>query len=85
MSKNSIIKELKDYTYLFDFYVKYYKDELKGDCDDNVTRVHSRFVKYLRGKIYNCAEKLLELEEEMHDEVIRKSFKDIQTEKHLKD
>lgn len=59
--EQSIKKELQEHCYLFDFYSKHYKDELKGDCNDNVTRVHSRFVNYLRTKIYNCAEKLLEL------------------------
>lgn len=53
-----LIEQLKDYTYLFDFYEKHYK-ELK---DNDSMRVHSRFVGYLRDKIYECADKLLRLE-----------------------
>ena len=47
-----LIEQLKDYTYLFDFYKKHY----------NSLMVHSRFVDHLRNKIYECADKLLRLE-----------------------
>lgn len=52
-----LIEKLKDYTYLFDFYEKHYK-ELK--TNDRMM-VHSRFVSYLRDNIYDCADKLLRL------------------------
>lgn len=52
------IEQLKDYTYLFDFYKKHY-EELKLY---NSMMVHSKFVDHLRDKIYECADKLLRLE-----------------------
>lgn len=54
-----LIEQLKDYTYLFDFYEKHYR-ELK--LHNNKMMVHSRFVDYLRDKIYECTDKLLRLE-----------------------
>ena len=54
-----LIEQLKDYTYLFDFYEKHYR-ELK--LHNNSLMVHSRFVEHLQDKIYNCADKLLRLE-----------------------
>lgn len=59
MTEQILIEKLKDYTYLFDFYVKHY-EELK--LANNKMKVHSRFVDHLRDKIYECSDKLLRLE-----------------------
>lgn len=57
--EQTLIEQLKDYAYLFDFYKKHY-EELK--LANNKMLVHSRFVDYLRDKIYECTDKLLRLE-----------------------
>lgn len=49
--KNIIIEELKDYTYLFDFYVKH-REELT---------FHSMFAGYLKDNIYDRIDELLRL------------------------
>lgn len=52
--KQILIEELKDYTYLFDFYEKHYHN--------NKLMVHPKFVEYLTDKISECAYKLLKLD-----------------------